>query len=132
MVKFSEKEVKFLEGQEVCRLATSSKSLQPHVVPVCYIFHKGHFYIATDFDTKKLKNLKENRKVSLVVDVYRQPKNKAIFIQGEAEILERGEEFKEISEIFFKKFYWARADPWEEGETVILKIKPEKKISWGI
>lgn len=130
MVVFTKEEIRFLNENEVCRLATSSKDA-PHVVPVCYIFENGNFYIFTDYSTKKFKNIKENPRVSVVVDVYRQPSNKAVFIQGSATIIEKGKEYKEVYEKFYKKFYWVKADPWEEGEAPLLKVKPEKKVSWG-
>ncbi len=67
----------------------------------------------------------------MVVDVYRQPSNKAVFIQGSAAIIEKGKEYKEFYEKFYKKFFWVKADPWDEGEAPLLKVKPEKKVSWG-
>ncbi len=131
MATFTKEELKFLNENEVCRLATSPKDAAPHVVPVCYIFENGNFYIFTDYSTRKFKNIKENPRVSVVMDVYRQPSNKAVFIQGSATIIEKGEEYKEVYEKFYKKFYWVKADPWEEGEAPLLKVKPEKKVSWG-
>jgi nitroimidazol reductase NimA-like FMN-containing flavoprotein (pyridoxamine 5'-phosphate oxidase superfamily) len=127
---FTRKELVFLERNEVCRLATSSRDAKPHIVPVCYLFHEGHFYIATDYGTKKFKNVDKNPKVALVVDVYKP--NRAVAVEGEAEILSRGEEFRQISKLFYRKFDWARKDPWEEGETPIFKIKPLGKASWGL
>lgn len=115
---------------EVCRFATASKNI-PHVVPVCYIFLNGYFYIFADYDTRKFKDIKESPNVSLVVDVYRQPSNKAVFIQGSVEILEKGKEYNDMYERFYKKFYWVRADPWKEGEAPLLKISSKKKVSWG-
>jgi nitroimidazol reductase NimA-like FMN-containing flavoprotein (pyridoxamine 5'-phosphate oxidase superfamily) len=130
MMKFTSKETALLKKNEVCRLATASRDAEPHVTPVCYIFREGHFYIATDYDTKKYKNVVENPKVALVVDVYNP--NKAVAIEGKVEVLEHGEEFRRIREIFYRKFDWARNDPWDEGESPILKIKPLKKASWGL
>ena len=78
MVTFAKKEISFLNKHEVCRLATAAKDATPHVVPVCYVFHNGYFYIFTDYGTKKLQNIKENPKVALAVDVYRQPSNAAV------------------------------------------------------
>ncbi len=101
MMRFTSKETAFLKRNEVCRLATVSRDAMPHVVPVCYLFHEGHFYIVTDYETKKYKNVLENPKVALVVDVYKP--HKAVTIESKAEILERGEEFKRISELFYKK-----------------------------
>jgi nitroimidazol reductase NimA-like FMN-containing flavoprotein (pyridoxamine 5'-phosphate oxidase superfamily) len=130
MMKFTSNETAFLNKNEVCRLATASRDARPHVIPVCYIFREGHFYIVTDYDTKKYKNVLENPKVALVVDVY--SPHKAIAVKGEVDILERGEEFRRVSDLFYKKFDWARKDPWKEGESPILKIKPLKKASWGL
>jgi nitroimidazol reductase NimA-like FMN-containing flavoprotein (pyridoxamine 5'-phosphate oxidase superfamily) len=36
-IKLSNKEIKFLQNNEICRVATSYNDI-PHVVPVCYIF----------------------------------------------------------------------------------------------
>ena len=130
MMKFTPKETAFLKKNEVCRLATASRDAEPHVVPVCYIFHDGYFYIATDYGTKKYKNLLKNPKVALVVDTYKP--HKAVVVEGGAKILERGEEFRRIREMFYRKFDWARNDPWEEKESPILKIEPLSKSSWGI
>lgn len=127
---FDQKEVRFLKANEVCRLATVSKDGTPHVVPICYIFYEGVFYMVTDYGTKKYKNIKNNDNVCLVVDVYKP--NRAVMIKGKAEILERGEEFRRVSQMFFKKFLWARRDPWDEGEAPIIKVKPKDKVSWGI
>ncbi len=131
MVFFTKEEIGFLNENEVCRLATSSKDAA-HVVPVCYISENGNFYIFTDYSTKKFKNIKENPGVSMVVDVYRQPSNRAVFIQGSATIIEKGKEYKEVYQKFYEKFYWVKADPWGEGEAPLLKVKPDKKVSWGL
>ncbi len=128
-MKFTKKEADFIDAREVCRLATSSDN-KPHVVPVCYIFMDGHFYIATDYGTKKYHNIMKNVSVSLVVDTY-QP-NKAVMVEGEAELIERGSEFKMIYEKFNKKFAWVRATPWKEGEAPFIKVKPLRKASWGL
>lgn len=129
-MKFTSRETAFLKKNEVCRLATASSDARPHVVPVCYIFHDGCFYIATDYGTKKHRNLLENPRVALVVDTYKP--HRAVAVEGEAKILERGGEFRRIREMFYRKFDWARNDPWDEGESPILRIKPLKKSSWGL
>ena len=129
-MKFSRTELRFLKKNEVCRLATVLGTGAPHVVPVCFIFHEGFLYIATDYDTRKYKNIFANPKVALVIDVYRP--NRGISIEGDAEILERGEEFKRVFALFHEKFDWVRKDPWDEGEAPFIKIKPLKKVSWGL
>jgi nitroimidazol reductase NimA-like FMN-containing flavoprotein (pyridoxamine 5'-phosphate oxidase superfamily) len=135
VVEFSEAEKRYLKHHEVCRVATSQKD-NPHITPVNFVFDDddddGFFYFATDYDTKKYKNLAKNKKSALVVDVYNSSvDNKAIIIQGVVEFIERGEEFQKLYDSFYEKFDWVREDPWKEGEAPFVKIKPLHKVSWG-
>jgi PPOX class probable F420-dependent enzyme len=129
-MRFSRREREFLEGNEVGRLATVGSDGLPHVVPVCYLFEEGVFYVATDYGTRKYRNVRENPRAALVVDTYRP--HRAVMVQGEVEVLERGEEFRRIRQRFYERFDWARKDPWEEGEAPILKLRPLRKVSWGL
>lgn len=131
-VKFSDKEKQFLLINEVCRVATVSSDNIPHVVPISYIFIDNLFIFATDYNTVKYKNLKENKNAALVIDIYNSPNNKAVVIQGTAEFIERGEGFKRVYDIFNQKFEWVRQEPWNEGEAPFVAVKPFRKISWGI
>jgi len=131
MIKFTSKEIDFLKKNEACRIATSHEDI-PHVTPVTYYFDDGYFYIATDYDTRKHANMKKNNKVAVTVDIYSAGKHKAVIIQGTAEFIERGLEFKKTYEIFHKKFAWVREMPWKEGEAPFVKIKPLNKTSWGL
>lgn len=131
MVSFTKAEKEFLLKNEACRIATCHNNI-PHVVPVSYVFEDGLFYIATDLETRKLENVRRNGRVALVVDVYSSVGNKAVCVQGSAEIIERGSEFLRIYKIFHKKFEWVRSDPWKEGEAPFLKVVAASKVSWGI
>jgi nitroimidazol reductase NimA-like FMN-containing flavoprotein (pyridoxamine 5'-phosphate oxidase superfamily) len=102
----------------------------PHVTPVVYALDGENVIIAIDYRTRKLSNLRENTKVSLVVDDY-QP-NKGIMIQGECLIFEEGTEYLRLLEILFDKFEYYSKDPWGEREAPILKIIPKKSVSWGL
>ncbi len=129
-VRFTEAELDFLRRMELCRLATVDSQCRPHVVPVCYVFLDGAFYIVTDPGTKKHRNLERNPYAALVVDVYKP--NRAVMVEGKVELLTSGEEFRRVSELFYQKFEWARRDPWDEGEAVLIKLIPERKVSWGL
>ena len=132
-LKFTKNEQKFLLENEACRVATTSYNNTPHVTPVSYIYEDGLFFFATDYDTRKYKNLKVNKNIALVVDVYNSSvENKAVVIQGTVDIIERGEEFKKLYEKFEKKFEWVRKDSWKEGEAPFIKVKPFSKVSWGL
>jgi uncharacterized protein len=122
------KQLNFLKSHEVCRLATASKDAKPHVVPVIYALDGENVIIAIDYGTKKLKNLRENGNVALVVDEYHP--NKAVMLEGECEILERGQEYLRLLRVLFDRFEFYRKNPWGEGESPILKIKPTKAVMW--
>ncbi|MFB5624799.1 MAG: pyridoxamine 5'-phosphate oxidase family protein [Nitrosopumilus sp.] len=131
MIEFKQSEIDFLNSLEEARIATSHNDI-PHVKPVSFVKINNSIIIATDYDTRTYTNIKFNHNVGIVIDIYKSGNHKAVCIQGKAEIIENGEEFKKIYEIFFKKFQWVREDPWNENEAPFLKIIPTTKISWGL
>jgi uncharacterized protein len=131
VIKFTIKESEFLKENEGCRIATCAKDV-PHIAPVTYYFEDGFFYFATDYDTKKYANLKNNDKIAISVDIYLPEKHKAVVVQGSTTFIEKGPQFKKLYEIFYKKFAWVRENPWKENEAPFVKITPKTKISWGL
>ena len=68
----------FLKQHDLCRLAMASSKGSPHVTPVIYAYDGVYIIIAIDYETKKLKHLRENPHISLVVDDVKP--NKAVVI----------------------------------------------------
>lgn len=130
MAMLNASERRFVEANELCRLATTDENSQPHVVPVAYIYYNNKFYIATDLDTRKLANIRRNNKVALVID--KTNPNRAVMVQGLATILLRGEEYRTVYKIFYDRFAWVRRDPWQEGEAALIAVEPLKVVSWGL
>ena len=128
MAVLKTREVKFLQTHELCRLATASKGGRPHVVPVIYALDGENIIIAVDYKTKKLKNLRENPKVALVVDEYHP--NRGLMVEGDCEILECGKAYLRLLQILFDRFVFYRRNPWGEGESPILRIRPTKVVMW--
>lgn len=129
MVSFNRKEIKFIQDQEVSRLATVSEKKWPQVTPILHVFDGKNFYFATDFDTKKIKNIEKNNKIAIVFDVYsRQPKG--VTVQGFAEIIEKGKEFDYARKLLEDRHEYYRVNPIEEGEIPLVKIIPERKFGW--
>jgi len=131
LIKFNQKEIKFLNSLEEARIATSHNDI-PHVKPVSFVKIDDSVVIATDYNTRTYSNIKFNYNVGIVIDVYKSGGHKAVCIQGKAEIIERGKEFKKFYDIFYEKFQWVRKEPWKENEAPFLKIMPNTKISWGL
>lgn len=131
MVHLSPLETKFLVENECCRLATCNEDW-PHVVPVSYLYYKGNIYISTDYNTKKFINIKKNPHTCLVVDNYIPGNNKGLVLNGKARIVEGGEKYSEVYDLFYKSFKWVRDDPWQQGDAPFLEIEPSSKKSWGL
>lgn len=131
MNAFTINEKDFLNKMEECRVATSHNDI-PHVKPVSFIFDNQNFLIATDYDTRMYKNLLENPRIALVIDVYKHGGHTAVCAQGKAKIIENGEEFNQIYKKFHEKFEWVRKEPWKENEAPFVKLTPTSKVSWGL
>lgn len=131
-LEFTTLEAKFLAAHEICRLSTANENT-PHIAPVSYIFEDGKLAFATDYQTKKYRNIIKNKKVAIVVDTYKSSTdNKAVVIEGNAEILERGAVFKRLYKKFYERFEWVRKEPWKEGEAPIVIVTPTHKVSWRV
>ena len=131
-VRITQKERKFLLENEVCRVATFHNNIL-HVVPVAYIYDKGTLVFATDYGTRKYRNLEANKSISVVVDIYNPSgENKAIVLQGKASIVEKGVEFRRLYKLFDARFEWVRKDPWKEGEAPFVRVNAFNKVSWGL
>jgi nitroimidazol reductase NimA-like FMN-containing flavoprotein (pyridoxamine 5'-phosphate oxidase superfamily) len=106
------------------------------VRPVWPVFDGVFFYFASDPDTPKLEQIEANPQVSLVFDDY-DPKNwsniKGIRIQGEAELLWSGEEYRYAHSMLKEKYpeYRTEDGGWKEGELPIIKITPISFARWS-
>jgi len=129
--KFNQKEMEFLKSLEEARIATSHENI-PHVKPVSFVFEDNAIVIATDYKTRTYTNIISNPNVGIVIDIYKSGGHKAVCIQGKADIVEDGPEFKKLYDIFHQKFDWVRKDPWKEKEAPFLKIIPKNKTIWGL
>jgi len=131
LIEFNQKEIDFLQSLEEARIATSHDNI-PHVKPVSFVFYEKVILVATDYNTRTYSNIKSNPNTGIVIDLYKSENHKAVCIQGKAEIVENGVEFRKFYKIFYKKFEWVKKDPWGENEAPFLKIMPSNKITWGL
>ena len=125
-VLFSEKEIEYLKSQRIARIATavgsSERSVQPDVVPVGFDFDGQYFYVGgiNILKSRKYKNVLKNNKVALVIDDLKtiDPWDpRGIRIYGTADIVTRQSGYMEQT-------------PHPQAD--YIRIKPEKKWSWGI
>jgi len=131
--RFLPKERRYLNKQYVARLATVSGNT-PHVAPVCFAFKSAKIYIATERDSKKIRNIVKNNKVALVVDDYVSWGDvRGVLIEGEAEILESGKNYEFGERLIHEKYKLTKSYRFEAGKhRVIIAITPKKIASWRL
>lgn len=130
-------EIAFVERQRLAHLATADASGHPHVIPVCFVYDSGRFYIAIDEKPKRttrlkrLRNIEDNRSVALVFDRYDEDWSRLgwVMVQGRAVVIDSGEEHARALSALRERYaqYQSMA---LEGRPVIA-ITPEKARSWG-
>ncbi len=135
MKRLSKSDVSFIQQLPVGRLATATEECEPVVRPVWPVFDGVFVYLASDPDTPKLEHIEANPQVSIVFDDY--DKNnwsaiKGIRIQGEAEILWNGEEYRYAHDLLKEKYpeYQTESGGWKEGDVPIIKITPTTWAKW--
>ncbi len=124
MSTFTQEEIEYVRGQTLGRLATVGSDGQPHIAPVT--FHHNDEEDAIDVggvafgSTKKWRDAKQHRKVTLLVDdVLSNPRRaRALEIRGDAEAHETG---GETINPRFPKF-----------APEFIRIRPTRIVSWGL
>ena len=142
----SVKETSFLLTERVARMATiDAASESPHVVPICFAFDGQNIYTTLGADSKRLKNIREGSKSSVLIDKYVEEDGEwkilcGLLIYGDAKILahpEDKDEFMHGWQLLIQKYpqykHWANPDltPKDREKRRILRIRPSKITRWG-
>jgi pyridoxamine 5'-phosphate oxidase family protein len=120
MSVFTDKELDYLAGQRLGRIATVGADGQPHVVPTSFRYNPDHDAIEVGglrmSQTKKVRDVRRTGRASIVVDDVLPPWSpRMIEIRGTAEVIASGG--KALSDNF---------------EDTIVRITPVRIIAFGI
>lgn len=115
---------------KLLRLAVAEKDGTPHISSVWYLWKEGHFYITTSKDRLKVRLVRENPKVALIVDTDVTP-YRGIIVEGRAKLTKAN--LREITLEIVKKYVAAKYVKSEFEDLmryprVLIKIKPRKAI----
>jgi PPOX class probable F420-dependent enzyme len=128
-----------LLGQgRVARLGTADAAGRPLVVPVCFAFDGRHLYSAVDAKPKRtgqlrrLRNIAENPRVSLLVDCYDEDWTRLAYVvvEGQAEVLRGGGEFTRGIDLLLEKYAQYRTMGLDRASGALIKIKPDRVLAW--
>jgi len=130
---------RLIRSARTAHLATADKSGQPHVIPICFVFDGKHFFSPIDekpkrtapTKLKRLKNIRENPQVALVVDYYDEDWRKLayILIFGKARILHSGDKHRQAVELLRRKYPQYRHMAIAARPMIV--ITPKRLIRWG-
>lgn len=136
----SDAQLSFILEQRTARLATADAGGQPLVVPICFAYRNGLFYSPLDLKPKKVppkklkrvRNIAENPKVSLLFDRYDEDWSRLayIIVRGRAEIIEAGDEQRAAVAALRERYPQYREMAIENNP--VIKITPERAISWNV
>ena len=131
---------KFLSEPLLARMATvSAHDLQPHVVPVWFLWDGKSVWISSYSSTRKIRELQDNPKCSIVVDTpHRIGGLNAVLFEGRAELVTEPREFvREMVTRVYTKYLGPEgvlaAEPQEwiySPENLLIKLTPEKTVAW--
>lgn len=120
----------FLSGPHIAVVATSGPSGKPHAMPVWYLWRDGKVLFHTGPDSKKMRNLRANDRVTVVVDSKVAPYKVAI-IEGRAREAagDRGMG-REIAVHYLGEQMGARYSEGSSEPSVLVEVTPTKILSW--
>ena len=129
----------FVQSHRVARLATVDAAGRPLVLPVCYALDGDRLYSPTDAKPKRvpvqrlkrLRNLRENPHVALVVDDYREDwaQLSYVLLHGTAEIISEGAEFERAITALRAKYPQYRDMPIQDNPMIAVHLR--RVVSWG-
>jgi len=124
----------FVAWERVGRVATAGSSGVPHVVPVCHVLAGGKVYFASGDNARKVKNLQDNPRVTVTVDLYSDHWGtlKGVMIQGRGRLIERGSRFRRIRDLLYRKYpQYPREAAISPTDSVVVEVTPTRVFSWG-
>jgi len=130
---------RLLSSARTAHLATTDNSGQPHVIPICYVIDGKYFYSPIDdkpkraapTKLKRLKNIRENPNVALVVDRYEENWRKLAYVLvfGKARILQTGVKHRNAIKLLRRKYRQYRSMAIDERPMIVITAK--RIIGWG-
>ena len=129
----------FIQAARVAHLATADANAMPLVIPICFAFDGKEFFSPIDEKPKRLspqrlkrlRNIEENSKVSLVIDRYSEDWRKLayILVSGQARILLTGQKHRKAVSLLRRKYRQYRSMAIDQRPMIV--IRPLGVKAWG-
>ena len=129
----------FLDERNLCRVATIDEDDLPHVVPAWHWWDGESFWVGAQASDHKVAHIRARRTAGIEVDADVRRK-RGIYATGQATVIEGADGRREYIRITAEqvKRYQPDKPPHETaeryartGEPVVIRVTPDRMISWG-
>jgi nitroimidazol reductase NimA-like FMN-containing flavoprotein (pyridoxamine 5'-phosphate oxidase superfamily) len=130
----SGEETEFVASARVGHLATTRRDGTPHVVPISTVLDLDRLVFATETNTVKVRNIRDNPFVAICFDEYDEDWSllKQVLIYGAPYFIETGTEFARDRNLLYEKFtQYETASPIDEATSLIVEVEIERASTWG-
>ena len=137
--QLSQDQARWLTTAPSAHLATADASGTPHVIPVCYASDGRFLFSVLDQKPKRaqvtrlrrVRNIRENPQVSLVIDHYEDDWSRLgyILLMGTAELIFEDLEHEDAVRLLRQKYSQYRA--MDVDANPVIKITPQRVVCWG-
>lgn len=124
----------------LARLATTNpKTMQPHVVPVWFLWDGEFVWISSFVSTRKIRELKDNPRGAVLIESKQEAgKLQAVLLEGMVELVAQPRQLvSEMANRIYLRYLGAEGvkDPepqsWlNDPENMLIKLTPKRIISW--
>ena len=136
-MELTDAQERFIKRSRVGHLATADANGEPHVVPVCFVYLSGCFYIPIDekpkrtLRLKRLRNIEANPRAALLFDEYSEDWSQLswLLVRGRAAVSEAASQNAEVFETLRAKYPQYRGMALEG--LPLIQVWPEKVSAWG-
>lgn len=120
----------FLSEPNIAVVATAAPSGKPHAMPIWYLWRDGKVLFHTGGDSKKMRNLRANDRISIVVDTKVAP-YKVVVIEGKAKELPGDKSLaREIAIHYLGEKQGERYASQSTEPGTLVEVIPTRVISW--
>jgi nitroimidazol reductase NimA-like FMN-containing flavoprotein (pyridoxamine 5'-phosphate oxidase superfamily) len=127
-------ETGFVSSARVGHLATTRRDGTPHVVPISPVLDLDRLVFATEIDTVKVRNIRDNPFVAICFDSYDEDWSllKQVLLYGAPYFIETGMEFVRDRNLLYEKYpQYEASSPIEEATSLIVEVEIERASTWG-
>jgi PPOX class probable F420-dependent enzyme len=120
----------------VARVGTIDARGRAHLVPIVFVLDRDTLYSATDAGSrpaKRLRNLKADSRVSVVVDDYDEDWSRVWWVRlaGRGRVIEGGPEWDRAQRLLWEKYPQFEDAPADEAAGPVMAVDVEEWSGWA-